>query len=183
MVLFHGSIVMPDSIFTACCLGAIILLDRSCSREGRGSLTDAALAGALAAAAFLIRSLGVTLVPLVLYLLWKRKWRPAAAFLLASGLLALPCVISQAAQPVSTDPVESYYTGLNYLEGNLLALKSFDSVQHLLLSNAVLQLFSPRGIFGLGTGAMGALLGTLLSLIALAGLAGALTRGTRLAAC
>lgn len=179
VVITHGTLALPDTLFALCCLGAILLLERAGQADGRG-IRDSIFAGALTAASLLIRSIGVTLVPLVAYLCWRRKWRQAAAFLITAGVLVTPWVVHQSGQPFSTDFVERYYTKLSYAEGNLLALRNLSEMGQVLFYNAAHQLVSLGAMMGLGPDPCGYLMGFLLALLALAGLCRGAVQGARL---
>ena len=82
-------------MFTAFQLLAVLVIESTArAKDAKTELRSAALAGALAAIAFLTRSIGLAVIGAgAIYLLKERKWRPLAVFILAVAVIAAPWVL------------------------------------------------------------------------------------------
>ncbi|HMV48623.1 MAG TPA: glycosyltransferase family 39 protein, partial [Blastocatellia bacterium] len=80
LVFLATSSVMSECVFTCVQLLAMLVIESGIRAEdGKSQLRHAAFGGALAALAFLTRSIGLTVVGAgFVYLLKERKWKPAA---------------------------------------------------------------------------------------------------------
>ncbi|MBS1789571.1 MAG: glycosyltransferase family 39 protein [Acidobacteria bacterium] len=89
------SSTMSECVFTAFQLLAVLVIESAArAKDGKSELRSAALAGALAAIAFLTRSIGLVVMGAgAIYLLKERKWRPLAVFVLVVAVIAAPWVM------------------------------------------------------------------------------------------
>jgi 4-amino-4-deoxy-L-arabinose transferase-like glycosyltransferase len=168
-VVFHATVVLPDTLFTLCCLTAILCLEQALA-NARKAAGWAAAAGLATGAALLLRSAGITLVPLGLFLVWKRRWRALGSFCIAAILLVGPWMAYQRDQPVGVTPVEEYYTRVPYERSHALALDHPGDAARMLLWNAAWVATSLGPSLGLGLHPVHLVTGLGLFLLAMAGL-------------
>jgi Dolichyl-phosphate-mannose-protein mannosyltransferase len=118
--LFFGTTAVTETMFACLLLATLLALSRV-ERADEASPGTAVAAGALAAAAFLTRTAGL---PVILAgaagLVWKRRPRAAAKFLLVCALLIAPWLIWQRLHRQATAAAESYYTWSSYASSNAL---------------------------------------------------------------
>lgn len=95
LVFLATSSTMSECVFTAFQLLAVLVIESTArAKDAKTELRSAALAGALAAIAFLTRSIGLAVIGAgAIYLLKERKWRPLAVFILAVAVIAAPWVL------------------------------------------------------------------------------------------
>lgn len=109
LVFLATSSTMSECVFTAFQLLAVVIIESAARAEnGKAELRNAALGGALAAIAFLTRSIGLAVIGAgFIYLLKERKWRSAAAFALAVMIVTGPWVFySRTHQPTAEQRTE-----------------------------------------------------------------------------
>jgi hypothetical protein len=87
-VVLHGVMVLSEPMF----LAALFPVLMACERAGRsGERRDALVAGAVAGALALIRTVGVVAIPATaLVLAWRRRWVPALLVLASGAAIMLP---------------------------------------------------------------------------------------------
>jgi Dolichyl-phosphate-mannose-protein mannosyltransferase len=123
--LFFATTTVTETMFACLLLAALLALSRI-ERSGESSTATAVAAGALAAAAFLTRTAGL---PVILAgaagLMWKRRPRAAAKFLLVCALLIAPWLIWQRLHSHPAAAAESYYTWTSYASSNVLTHFTF----------------------------------------------------------
>ncbi|HEX9003108.1 MAG TPA: hypothetical protein VGB07_24585 [Blastocatellia bacterium] len=95
LVFLATSSVMSECVFTCVQLLAMLATESSARAENEKSqLRNAVFGGALAAIAFLTRSIGLAVVGAgFIYLLKERKWKPAAVFAIAVLVLVTPWML------------------------------------------------------------------------------------------
>ncbi|HQR35175.1 MAG TPA: glycosyltransferase family 39 protein [Blastocatellia bacterium] len=95
LVFLATSSTMSECVFTAFQLLAVVAIEAAVrAKDGKTELRNAALGGALAATAFLTRSIGLAVIGAgFLYLVKERKWRSVAVFSVAVVIFAAPWVI------------------------------------------------------------------------------------------
>ncbi|HMV82128.1 MAG TPA: glycosyltransferase family 39 protein [Blastocatellia bacterium] len=95
LVFLATSSVMSECVFTCVQLLAMLVIESGIRAEdGKSQLRHAAFGGALAALAFLTRSIGLTVVGAgFVYLLKERKWKPAAVFAGAALIVVAPWML------------------------------------------------------------------------------------------
>ena len=109
LVFLATSSTMSECVFTAFQLLAVIVLESAVrANNGKTEMRNAMLSGALAALAFLTRSIGLAVIGAgFIFLLKERKWRSAAAFTLAVMIVAGPWVFySRTHQPTAEQRTE-----------------------------------------------------------------------------
>lgn len=102
LVFLATSSTMSECVFTMFQLLAVVVIESAARSEtGKAELRNAALGGALAAIAFLTRSIGLAVIGAgLVFLLKERRWRSAAVFVAAVAIFAAPWMIySRTHQP------------------------------------------------------------------------------------
>jgi hypothetical protein len=94
-VFLTTSTLMSEAVFLFVELAAVILIERAARAENDRSGRRAAVsAGALIAAAFLIRTAGMTIgLSALIYFAWKRRWQSAVVCGVTAACLVLPWMI------------------------------------------------------------------------------------------
>jgi hypothetical protein len=109
LVFLATSSTMSECVFTCFQLLAVVVIESAARAEnGKTELRNAALGGALAAIAFLTRSIGLAVIGAgLVFLLKERRWRSAAVFVAAVAIFAAPWVIySRTHQPTAEQRAE-----------------------------------------------------------------------------
>ncbi|MFN0110800.1 MAG: hypothetical protein ACKVZH_18220 [Blastocatellia bacterium] len=109
LVFLATSSTMSECVFAAFqLLAALVVESAARAEDDKAGLRHAAFGGALAAIAFLTRSIGLAIIGAgFLYLVKERKWRAAAAFTLAVMIVAGPWVVySRINQPTAEQRAE-----------------------------------------------------------------------------
>lgn len=105
LVFLATSSTMSECVFTCFQLSAALVVESAArAKSDKTQLRNAALGGALAATAFLTRSIGLAVVGAgLVYLLKERKWKPAAAFAVAVLVVAAPWMLYSRANSPSAE--------------------------------------------------------------------------------
>lgn len=109
LVFLGTSSTMSECVFTMFQLLAVVVIESAARSEtGKAELRNAALGGALAAIAFLTRSIGLAVIGAgLVFLLKERRWRSAAVFVAAVAIFAAPWMMySRAHQPTAEQRIE-----------------------------------------------------------------------------
>ncbi|MEK7833270.1 MAG: glycosyltransferase family 39 protein [Acidobacteriota bacterium] len=109
LVFLATSSAMSECVFTAFQLLAVLVIESAARAEdGKTETRNVILGGALAAIAFLTRSIGLAVIVAgFIYLLKERKWRSAAVFTLAVMIVAGPWMLySRNHQPTAEQRTE-----------------------------------------------------------------------------
>ena len=95
LVFLATSTLMSEAVFLFVELAAVVLIERTASaHDDRMGRRLAVSAGALAAAAFLIRTAGMTIgLSALFYFVWKRRWQSAAVYAATAACLVMPWMI------------------------------------------------------------------------------------------
>lgn len=95
LVFLATSTLMSEAVFLFVEMAAVLLIERAAGAvDDRHGRRFAMTAGALAAAAFLIRTAGMTIgLAAVIYFIWKRRWQSAAAYTATAACLVMPWMI------------------------------------------------------------------------------------------
>ena len=95
LVFLATSTLMSEAVFLFVEMAALILIERAArADDDRTGRRLAVSAGALAAAAFLIRTAGMTIgLAAVFYFVWKRRWQSAAVYAATAACLVMPWTI------------------------------------------------------------------------------------------
>jgi hypothetical protein len=95
LVFLATSTLMSEGVFLFVELAAVLLIERAMhADDDRAGRRLAVSAGALAAAAFLIRTAGMTIgLAAIFYFVWKRRWQTAAVYAATAACLVLPWLV------------------------------------------------------------------------------------------
>jgi hypothetical protein len=95
LVFLATSTLMSEAVFLFVEMAAVLLIERTASADSdRAGRRVAVLAGGLAAAAFLIRTAGITIgLSAFLYFAWKRRWQSAVVYAATAACLVMPWMI------------------------------------------------------------------------------------------
>ena len=105
LVFLATSTVMPECLFAAVQMAAIVVLDRAHHDQQPPAVRRIVFAAALSAFAILLRAAGAALVvAAIFYLLHQRAWRRAVLFAAVVGLCVVPWVLyARANAPTATE--------------------------------------------------------------------------------
>lgn len=109
LVFLATSSTMSECVFTAFQLLAVVVIESAARAENsKAEIRSAALAGALAALAFLTRSIGVAVIGAgLVFLLKERRWRSAVVFVAVVAIFAAPWMVySRTHQPTAEQRTE-----------------------------------------------------------------------------
>jgi hypothetical protein len=180
-VLFLGTALLSETLFAALLTGALLLLGRleranaatSTSGAGWRAVVGVAL---LSSAAFLTRTVGITLIATgVLVLLMQGRWRRLAAFTLICVGLCGPWVWWQAHQDSAALDIEPYYSRVNYQSWNILSFSTAQRFQ-ILKQNLAGMALAPATLAGVPVGGCGPLLALAAGALVAAGFSLSLSR-------
>jgi hypothetical protein len=95
LVFLATSTLMSEAVFLFVEMAAVMLIERAARTEDdHAGRRLAVSAGALAAAAFLIRTAGLTIgLSALFYFAWKRRWQSAAVYAATAACLVMPWMI------------------------------------------------------------------------------------------
>ncbi|MDX2044426.1 MAG: glycosyltransferase family 39 protein [Acidobacteriota bacterium] len=109
LVFLATSSTMSECVFAMFQVLAVVVIESAARADnGKAGIRNAALGGALAAIAFLTRSIGLAVIGAgFIFLLKERRWRSAAVFVVAVAIFAAPWVIySRTHQPTAEQRAE-----------------------------------------------------------------------------
>jgi hypothetical protein len=109
LVFLATSTLMSEAVFLFVQLAAVLLIERTAQADDdRSGRRVAATAGALAAAAFLIRTAGMTIgLSALFYFVWKRRWQSAVVYAATAACLVMPWMIyARTHAPASAELVD-----------------------------------------------------------------------------
>lgn len=174
-VLFLGTALLSETLFAALMTGALVLLGRLERAEGgRATVAGVAL---LSSAAFLTRTVGITLIVVGgLVLSMRGRWKQAAAFALICAALCGPWIWWQAQQHSAALDHEPYYSRANYGSWNILLRFTPAEKAQILWQNAVGALLAPAALVGVPATGGGPILALFLGALIVAGFAARLAR-------
>jgi hypothetical protein len=95
LVFLATSTLMSEAVFLFVELAAVLLIERTARADNdRAGRRVAVIAGGLAAAAFLIRTAGMTIgLAALFYFVWKRRWQSAVVYAVTAACLVMPWMI------------------------------------------------------------------------------------------
>lgn len=105
LVFLATSSTMSECVFTAFQLLAVVVIESAArAKSGNTETRNAALGGALAAIAFLTRSIGLAVIGAgLIFLLKERRWRSAVVFAAAVAVFAAPWMLYSRANKPSAE--------------------------------------------------------------------------------
>ena len=122
LVFLATSTVMAEAVFTLVQLMTVIILDRV--RDEATGRRRSAVAGVLAGVSVLVRTAGVAMLAAgVVYLLYRRSWRSAAAFAGAAVVCLMPWLLYSAANAPTPEQSASHGGSIAYPYADLLAMR------------------------------------------------------------
>jgi len=137
-VVFLSTSALPDTFFALLStISALMLLGDKHGNADYG-WRSVAMAAALAAAAFLLRTTGIALIAAAAIVLLKRNPRHTFLFLFVVALLSAPWLYWQALHAAPTDVIQLYYSKASYARGHILAGYQPLQMLNVLVSNTML---------------------------------------------
>ena len=145
-VVFLGTALLSETLFAALLTGSLLLLTQAGKNSGPTGRT-CALAGLLAGASFLTRTVGIAVVASgLVWLLANRRRIGALAFGLSAALCVLPWVAWVLAN--SGTNAEAYYSASNYGSWNVVFHYAWREKCIVVVTNVIQLIAAPSPLWG-----------------------------------
>ncbi len=184
MAFFLSITPLSETLFSFLSVCALAALWRAQESPRGAELRWAIAAGALCAAAYQTRTIGITLLPCAVVAFWpRRRVAAASAFAVSFAVLCLPWWIWQSMHQPPGDAVLAYYTHANYSGWNAITGAGGEALGRVILNNSIMAAAAAVPFWMLPTNPATLLLAAALAVAALIGIFRQIVEGpTRLAA-
>jgi hypothetical protein len=146
LIISFSTSLMSETMFAALFMGAL-LAARAVERSNSDRM--AWLAGALAALAYLTRTIGVSvLLAIPLALVFQRRYGAVRRFVAAGAPIACTWLVWVYLHAAPADRTDAYYSSANYASWNILTNYTPAEKFGVLLANARLTLDAPLALLG-----------------------------------
>lgn len=123
-VFLATSTLMAECVFTLSLVASAVAIERAAVDDAR-STRRLAIAAAISAASWLVRSAGVAAVLTgIVILFWRRGWRRSAAFVVVCGLVYMPWAIYQRGHQPTEAQREAHGGSIVFSYGALLSMRT-----------------------------------------------------------
>lgn len=168
--VFFGSTVLSETTFaflSVCSVYCMMLSEKDPSGP-RALLVG--LASLFASAAFLTRTLGISLiVSAPLYLVYRRRYRLAGLFLVCCAVLTSPWLLWQYTEHVAHGMDQQYYSASNYKDWNVLFNYDLNEKVSVISLNILSFLVSPASFYPMGSSIAGMIFSFFFAIFTFAG--------------